>query len=76
MLHALLAIFVPIIMSWESFIARRIYFDKDKRREVSPPAVRLAVAGVALGLAVMILSVACFYSYSSVCISVFCIGVD
>ena len=46
------------IMSWESFIARRIYFDKDKRREVSPPAVRLAVAGVALGLAVMILSVA------------------
>lgn len=45
-------------MSWESFIARRIYFDKDKRREVSPPAVRLAVAGVALGLAVMILSVA------------------
>ncbi|MBR3951284.1 MAG: ABC transporter permease [Bacteroidaceae bacterium] len=45
-------------MSWESFIARRIYFDKDKRREVSPPAVRLAVAGVALGLAVMIISVA------------------
>ena len=45
-------------MSWESFIARRIYFDKDKSREVSPPAVRLAVAGVAIGLAVMILSVA------------------
>ena len=45
-------------MSWESFIARRIYFDKEKRREVSPPAVRLAIAGVAMGLAVMILSVA------------------
>lgn len=45
-------------MSWESFIARRIYFDKDKRREVSPPAVRLAIAGVAMGLAVMIISVA------------------
>lgn len=45
-------------MKWESFIARRIYFDKDNRREVSPPAVRLAIAGVALGLAVMILTVA------------------
>ncbi len=45
-------------MSWESFIARRIYLDKEKRREVSPPAVKLAVAGVAMGLAVMILSVA------------------
>lgn len=45
-------------MRWESFIARRIYLDKDKKREVSPPAVRLAIAGVAMGLAVMILSVA------------------
>ena len=45
-------------MSWERFIARRIYFDKDNRREVSPPAVRLAIAGVAMGLAVMIISVA------------------
>lgn len=45
-------------MKWEFFIARRIYFDKDKKRKVSPPAVRLAVAGVALGLAVMILTVA------------------
>lgn len=47
-----------IIMKWESFVARRIYSDKDNRREVSPPAVRLAIAGVALGLAVMILTVA------------------
>lgn len=45
-------------MSWESFIARRIYLDKEKKREVSPPAVRLAIAGVAMGLAVMILAVA------------------
>lgn len=45
-------------MSWESFIARRIYLDKDKTGEVSPPAVRLAIAGVAMGLIVMILSVA------------------
>lgn len=46
------------VMSWESFIARRIYLDKDKQHEVSPPAVRLAIAGVAMGLAVMILAVA------------------
>ncbi len=52
-------------MSWESFIARRIYLDKDKTREVSPPAVRLAVAGVAMGLAVMILSVAIVIGFKS-----------
>lgn len=45
-------------MKWESFIAQRIYFGRDNRGEMSPPAVRLAVAGVALGLAVMILTVA------------------
>ena len=45
-------------MSWESFIARRVYFGKEKQNEVSPPAVRLAIAGVAMGLAVMILAVA------------------
>ncbi len=45
-------------MNWESFIARRIYFGKEGQQEVSPPAVRLAIAGVALGLAVMILAVA------------------
>lgn len=45
-------------MKWESFVARRIYLDKEHKHEVSPPAVRLAIAGVALGLAVMILTVA------------------
>lgn len=52
-------------MSWESFIARRIYHDKDSKREVSPPAVRLAIAGVAMGLAVMILSVAIVVGFKS-----------
>ena len=41
------------------FIARRVYFGKaaDNRRR-TPPAVRLAMAGIALGLCVMLLSVA------------------
>ena len=39
------------------FIARRIYHDEDDRRKVSRPAIRIATAGVAIGLAVMIISV-------------------
>jgi lipoprotein-releasing system permease protein len=42
----------------EFFIARRIYFNKEGNRQVTPPAVRVALTGIALGLAVMILSVA------------------
>ncbi len=52
-------------MSWESFIARRIYFGQDRQYEVSPPAVRLAIAGVAMGLAVMILAVAIVVGFKS-----------
>ncbi len=44
--------------NWKLFIANRIHFDKTGRKKATPPAVRVAVAGVALGLAVMILSVA------------------
>ncbi len=44
--------------NWKLFIANRIHFDKAGRKKATPPAVRVAVAGVALGLAVMILSVA------------------
>jgi lipoprotein-releasing system permease protein len=40
------------------FIARRIYFSKDGEKQVSPPAIRIATASLALGLAVMILAVA------------------
>lgn len=43
---------------FESFIAKRIKFNKDGEKKVSPPAVRIAIAGIALGLTVMILSVA------------------
>lgn len=39
------------------FFARRIYADNDNQKKVSRPAVRIAVIGVAVGLAVMIVSV-------------------
>ena len=45
-------------MSVEFFIARRIYRDRGERRNVSPPAIRVAIVSIAIGLAVMILSVA------------------
>ena len=45
-------------MSLEYFIAKRIYFSKEGDRQATPPVVRIAMAGIALGLAVMILSVA------------------
>ena len=44
-------------MNLPLFIARRIYHDEDDRRKVSRPAIRIATAGVAIGLAVMIVSV-------------------
>lgn len=46
-------------MSLAYQIARRIYFAKERNTQrVSPPAIRIAVAGIAIGLAVMLLSVA------------------
>lgn len=45
-------------MNFPLFIARRIYQDNtNNRQQVSKPAIRIATAGVAIGLAVMILSV-------------------
>ncbi len=44
-------------MNLPLFIARHIYHDDDDRRKVSRPAIRIATAGVAIGLAVMIVSV-------------------
>ena len=40
------------------FIAKRIYFSKDGEKQVSPPAIRIAIISMALGLVIMILSVA------------------
>ena len=44
-------------MSLEYFIAKRIHFQQGKKN-ISRPAVRIATIGIALGLAVMIVSVA------------------
>ena len=45
-------------MNAELFIARRIYKgDKKNDKRVSSPAIKIAVAGIALGLAVMIVAV-------------------
>lgn len=45
-------------MNLEYFIAKKIHFGTEGEKRVSPPAVRIATIGVALGLMVMILSVA------------------
>ena len=44
-------------MNLSFFIAKRIYCDKGDKRKVSRPAIHIATAGVAIGLAVMILTV-------------------
>ena len=44
-------------MNFPLFIARRISSDDGDKRKVSRPAIRIATAGVAIGLAVMIISV-------------------
>ncbi len=44
-------------MNFPLFIAGKIYRNEDKARKVSKPAIRIATIGVAVGLAVMIVSV-------------------
>lgn len=44
-------------MNWKLFIARRIYKQQEGSRQVSRPAVRIATAGIAIGLAVMLVTV-------------------
>lgn len=44
-------------MNLPLFIARHIYSDDNGKRKVSRPAVRIAMLGIAVGLAVMIISV-------------------
>ena len=50
-------------MDWKLFIARRIYRSNEGGKEVSKPAVRIAMLGIAIGLAVMIVSVAVFIGF-------------
>lgn len=44
-------------MNLPLFIARKIYSSKGDRRKVSRPAIRIATIGIAIGLAVMIITV-------------------
>ena len=45
-------------MSYEYYIARRLFADTSGQRQVSRPAVKIAIVGIAVGLAVMLLAVA------------------
>ena len=44
-------------MNFPLFIAKRLYSEQGDKRKVSRPAIHIATAGVAIGLAVMIISV-------------------
>ena len=50
-------------MNFPLFVARRIYRENDGQRMVSRPAIRIATAGVAIGLAVMIVSVCVVFGF-------------
>lgn len=52
-------------MSFSLFIARRIYRESDGGKQVSRPAVLIAMAGIAVGLAVMIIAVAVVVGFKS-----------
>lgn len=45
-------------MNWKLFIAKRIYRSNEGGKEVSKSAIRIAMSGIAIGLAVMLVSVA------------------
>ncbi len=44
-------------MNFEFFLAQRMYADGDKCRQVAKPAIRIAMIGMALGLAIMLTSI-------------------
>ena len=50
-------------MNLPLFIARRINGSENQRREVSLPAIRIATIGVAIGLAVMIITVSVVFGF-------------
>lgn len=50
-------------MNFPLFIAKRIYFTDSDRHEVSRPAIRIATIGVAIGLAVMIITVSVIFGF-------------
>lgn len=52
-------------LNTELFIAKRIFSDKSVKKGISQPIVSIAIIGIALGLAVMILSVAIVTGFKS-----------
>lgn len=44
-------------MKWQYLLAKRIYKRKEEKKEISKPAIRIAMIGIAIGLAVMLVSV-------------------
>ena len=50
-------------MNLPLFIARKIYTDKGDRHKVSRPVMHIATAGVAIGLAVMIITVSVVFGF-------------
>lgn len=52
-------------MSFSLFLARRIYRDSDSGKQVSRPAVLIAMIGIAIGLAVMIIAVSVIVGFKS-----------
>ncbi|WP_346855071.1 FtsX-like permease family protein [uncultured Draconibacterium sp.] len=52
-------------MNIELFISRRLFFDKANKKLLSQRIIRIALAGIALGLAVMIISVAVVTGFKS-----------
>lgn len=50
-------------MNFPLYIARRIYNDQGDKHKVSRPVIRIATLGVAIGLAVMIISVSVVFGF-------------
>ena len=44
-------------MNFELFIAKRIYLNSDRKKQVAKPAIRIATIGMAMGLVIMIISI-------------------
>ncbi|MFW6290431.1 MAG: ABC transporter permease [Mariniphaga sp.] len=52
-------------MNTELFISRRLFFEKSSKKFLSQRIIRIALVGIALGLAVMIISVAVITGFKS-----------
>lgn len=51
--------------NFSSFIALRLYSDSNGKKRISRPAIRIAIGGIAIGLAVMIISISVGLGFKS-----------